>query len=88
MKSINRLEENWTPSWNLGLQDEFGFNLEVETVEEPKLKKARPGAWSMASREVLNRQNPTSPRKDAADSSLGEVVSFLENLSMELANDE
>ncbi|MBK1878137.1 hypothetical protein [Pelagicoccus mobilis] len=88
MNTINRLEENWTPSWELGLQDEFGFSLEVETLEEPKLKQDRPNPWSMAKREVLNRQ--IAPELSLAEDTgkVGELISFLENLSMEIANDE
>lgn len=87
MKSINRLEDSWTPSWDLGLQDEFGFCLEVEAAEEPRLSEKRSNAWAMASREVLNRQSSSANRLSNWDASKQELVSFLENLSVELAND-
>lgn len=88
MKSTNRLEDNWSPKWELGLQDEFGFSLEVEAVEQPKLPAERPNAWSMAAREVLNRQSAGSGRSARDGSSLSEVVTFLEKLSVEIASDE
>lgn len=88
MKSTNRLEKTWSPSWNLGLQDEFGFCLEVKTVEKPELEVARPNAWALASREVLNRQSTVGNRLDQADGTVSDVVTFLENLCMELADDE
>lgn len=83
MNTINRLEETWSPSWDLGLQQEFGFGSDA-ALAEPSLKTERPSPWAMASREVLNRQVSTSARS----SQRGKFVNFLEALSMEIANDE
>lgn len=80
MNSINRLEETWTPQWDLGLQDEFGFSDSENLIEETVLVGERPNPWSMASREVLNRQAPAD--------GVGQVISFLEALSLEIASDE
>ncbi len=88
MNSINRLEETWTPQWDLGLQDEFGFSFSAEETEPVKLASERPNAWAMASREVLNRQSPVECRIDSDASSVGDVIRFLEALSVEVASDE
>lgn len=88
MKSINRIEENWTPKWELGLQDEFTFGLTLEVSDEPALPRERATAWSTASREVLNRQSPRDEQISDHGSSLREVVSFLENLGAEISGDE
>lgn len=89
MNSINRLEETWTPQWDLGLQEEFGFSQIEESPSEPALVTDRPTAWAMASREVLNRQTPSEVRIESAESSrVDELVSFFQALSVEVANDE
>ncbi len=89
MNSINRLEETWTPQWDLGLQEEFGFSQIDESPCEPVLATERPNAWAMASREVLNRQSPLEVRIESPESSrVDELVSFFQALSVEVANDE
>ncbi|MDQ8180507.1 hypothetical protein [Pelagicoccus sp. SDUM812005] len=88
MNSINRLEETWTPKWDLGLQDEFGFSLEESVDEAAKLLTDRPNAWAMASREVLNRQSPVELDVETASAKRADLVRFLEALSVEIASNE
>lgn len=82
MNAINRLEENWTPSWDLGLQNEFCFMDETEKEEAVELPPARSG-WEMASREVFNRQGRSDRRLDMGASSIGDLVTFFESLNAE-----
>ncbi|EDY81451.1 hypothetical protein VDG1235_1069 [Verrucomicrobiia bacterium DG1235] len=88
MNSINRLEDTWTPQWDLGLQDEFGFSEIEELSGDTELVTERPNPWKMATREVLNRQSSVDRRIASETSSLGDVISFFENLSLEVASDE
>lgn len=88
MNSINRLEETWTPKWDLGLQDEFGFSLEESVEVAAAQLTERPNAWEMASREVLNRQSPAECPVATAASNREDLVRFLEALSVEIASDE
>lgn len=88
MNSINRLEETWTPSWDLGLQDEFGF-LVGEEKSNPLALPERPRSWAMAYREVSNRQAPVEGRVARENASpYAEVISFLEALAAEISIDE
>lgn len=88
MNFINRFEETWTPEWDLGLQEEFGFATAKEAAAEPVLTTSRPSPWAMATREVLNRQSPVAASPSSVASSTGELVSFFEALSVEVASDE
>ncbi len=88
MNSINRLEETWTPQWDLGLQDEFGFSFEEKKSEAAELLSERPNAWAMASREVLNRQSPVEPRVGSDAASRGALIRFFEALSVEISGNE
>ncbi|MBD5780603.1 hypothetical protein IEN85_13965 [Pelagicoccus sp. NFK12] len=89
MNSINRLEETWTPKWDLGLQDEFGFTLEESVEVASKHLTERPNAWAMASREVLNRQSPSEGvATNAGTTNREQLVRFLEALSVEISGNE
>lgn len=89
MNSINRLEETWTPQWDLGLQEEFGFSTVEEKAAEPALSVERPTAWAMATREVMNRQSPVQIGVASCTSTrVDELVRFLDALCVEVANDE
>lgn len=90
MNAINRLEETWTPNWDLGLQSEFGFlsETEVNNQESPLASGTRPNPWALAGKEVLNRQ--ASPEQGLTEDSshLVQVIKFLESLSEMVADDE
>lgn len=90
MNAINRLEETWTPSWDLGLQAEFGFFSDVkeEKQETPLTTGTRPNAWAMAGKEVLNRQTSPAQSLEGESSNLAEVIKFLETLSEMVVGDE
>lgn len=88
MNLINRLEECWTPSWDLGLQDEFGFAQEEDLVVEAAVLNERPNAWKMASKETINRVASEEGPTVEGNLSKDDLIRFLENLSAELSNDE
>lgn len=75
MNQINRLEETWTPKWDLGLQDEFGFI--DETANEKRVGASKRG-WSWATSEVLNRQNTIDRRIGSGASSIGALIAYFE----------
>ncbi|MBC2608159.1 hypothetical protein [Pelagicoccus albus] len=83
MKSTNRFEEAWAPQWDMGLQGEFGFASEVEESESDTADFERVQSWE-------GRGEESETRKSAAKSdilSIGELVDFLETLSVELASE-
>lgn len=78
MNHSNRLEtESWSPSWDLGLQDEFGFAQEVDT--DAKSEEAASTRWSQATREVFNRQQRSFDRRVCYDgTSIGDLIAYFE----------
>lgn len=87
MNQINRLEETWTPEWDLGLQDEFGFLTEAPAQAEAKVERS--SGWGLATKEVFNRQNTLNRRIDSGASSVGELIAYFESLyTTEDTNDE
>ena len=78
MKAINRLESEWTPSWDLGLQDEFGFVAEAQIQAAPAQKVTR--GWSVATKAVLNRQAMMDRRLGQEPSSVGALIAYFEAL--------
>ncbi|MDQ8185505.1 hypothetical protein [Pelagicoccus sp. SDUM812002] len=88
MNSINRFEETWTPQWDLGLQDEFGFSFGASEGEFSEQLSKRPNAWALAQGEVLNRQSPVDARVESEAANRANLVRFLEALSVEIASNE
>ncbi|MDQ8201934.1 hypothetical protein [Pelagicoccus sp. SDUM812003] len=86
MNQINRLEETWSPNWDLGTQDEFNFFAESESTQ--KEPEARRTGWSLASKELLNRQGRIDARLDAGAASLGDLIKVFETLYVDGGNDE
>ena len=83
MNQINRLEETWSPAWDLSLQEEFGFCASAE-ASKTEVRAAAPSApslsWSLTTREVLNRQAALERRIAAEASTYEDFVAYFENL--------
>lgn len=71
MNQINRLEETWTPEWDLSLQDSFGF------MDAP-VTQAKKASSSLVTTEVFNRQVMGSSRIDSGPNSIGALISYFE----------
>lgn len=77
MNQTNRLENAWTPEWDLGLQDEFDFGQRAQPCASPS--GARRG-WSAATAEVLNRPLGFNRRLGLDGSSVGSIIAYFESL--------
>ena len=78
MKSRNRLTNQWTPAWELGLQDEFCFSLDLCTEQIESAEEKRSDALSAFPNGRIDRE--TEPRSE----SKAELLYFLEALKVEL----
>ena len=78
MNQINRLENAWTPEWDLGLQEEFGFLSQAPAQEVEEVEHG--GRWALATKEVFNRQNTLNRRVACDTSSVGDLISYFESL--------
>lgn len=81
MKTINRLETTWTPSWDLGLQEEFGFVAETAPKPAEAVSTKSERGWSRASAEVFNRQVSMDRRLGGEANSVGALIAFFETLT-------
>lgn len=77
MNQTNRLENAWTPAWDLGLQDEFDFGPRPQLRESAR--EGRRG-WSAATAEVLNRPAGFDRRLGLDGSSVGSIIAYFESL--------
>ncbi len=79
MKLSNRLERAWTPSWDLGLQDEFSFGSEApERRAEPGARRACWGAATAA----VDRGALMDRRLGRDASSVGAIIAYFETLGV------
>lgn len=87
MNSINRLEETWTPKWDLGMQDEFGFSVEESAEDAAAFLTERPKAWAEARGAARGGEDRPGGLSDDAEKRK-KLVRFLEALSAEISGDE
>lgn len=81
MNSINRLETAWSPKWDLGVQDEFGFfSDEAPEAEALELSSDRPRGWAGAG-EAFQASGASGRRLDQGASRLGDLIAFFESLA-------
>ena len=78
MNQINRLEEKWFPKWDLGLQEVFGFASESDATPDEPSEEGSSG-WTLASKEVLNRQVSMDRRVATHGSSIADLIAYFEN---------
>ncbi len=83
MNFNNRLEDTWTPSWDLGLQDEFSFFSENSSEDGPAPAPSVGAARSVAAGQAVLEQETYSRRLDVGAASVGELISYFESLYSE-----